>query len=215
VLRCVAVCCGVLRCVAICCSTEDDMSRGDGLGLRCVESELIVVLRDCVQCVAVCCGVSRCVVGCCSVLRYVAVCCSVLQCVARSVLRCVAVFAMCCCGACGVLHCVAACCSVLQCVAVCCAECVAMCCGVCGVLQCVAWSVLRSVAVFAVCCSELRPNFLTRREDEMRRKVVCCSVLQCVAVCLQCVAVSRVRTSCRSASIHIYTYMNIIYVYQW
>jgi len=45
--------------------------------------------------------------------------------------------------------------------------------------------VLRCVAVFAVYCSELSPNFLTRRKDEMRRE----DVLQCLAVCCSVFAV--------------------------
>ena len=105
---------------------------------------------------------------CCSVLQCVVVCCSVLQCVAVC---------------CSVLQCVAVCCSVLQCVAVC-----------CSVLQCV-----------AVCCSVLQ------REQTTFESFACyfntsphCKcfiwarghVLQCIAVCLQCVANSVLQCVC-------------------
>jgi len=91
--------------------------------------------------------------------------------------------AACCCS---VLQCVAVCCSVLQCVTVCCSvlQCVAVCC-----------SVLQSVNEHR--SSFLNPSVLTKTIAEANSwlcSCVCCSVLlQCVvAVCcsvLQCVAV--------------------------
>jgi len=98
---------------------------------------------------------------------------------------------------CSVLQCVAVCCSVLQCVAVCCSvsKCVAAC---CRVLQCVAVcrSALQCVAVFG---SPMRFNGFVGEDDlallqseslgwvqALLQPVpppVCCSVLQCVAVC--------------------------------
>ena len=80
-----------------------------------------------------------------------------------------------------VLQCVAVCCSVLQCVAVCCRvlQCVAVC---CSVLQCVAGDDVGSGSSTETC------NVL----QSTSRRVVRCSVLQCLATCcsvLQCAAV--------------------------
>ena len=85
------------------------------------------------------------------------------------------------------LQCVAVCCSVLQCVAVC-----------CRVLQCVAVRRSALQSSFTVFCSVLRPiTFSNLRAALLRITVVtrgcttphqqcvavCCSVLQCVAIC--------------------------------
>jgi len=145
-------------------------------------------------CVAVCCSVLQCCCNvyipchwrlkrrrhcnmhmnfeCCSVLQYVAVCCSV---VATSTYRAIGasrgkVTAICMCT-----FCVAVRCSVLQCVAVCC-------------------SVLQFRCNVYIPCHRRR-----KRRRHCTMHVLCCSVLQCVAVCcsvLQCVAVllQRART---------------------
>jgi len=124
------------------------------------------------------------------VLQCVAVCCRVLPCVTvcYSVLQCVAV-------SCRVLQCVTLCCSVLQCVAVCC-------CWVYSpsyaLLVAVCYS--RWASTSAVC--NLPPSERERERERERRvgaaagrilptHILCCGVLQCVAVCcmvLQCVA---------------------------
>jgi len=125
------------------------------------------------------------------VLQFVAVCCSVLQCVAVSCRACGAFSqktGLFCQGAglcCSVLQCVAVCCSVLQYVAVCCREC-----------QCVAVVAKRAGAFlieFRALLSENR-TLLDRKQVSFEYKmyravlkcgVVCCSVLQCVADCVE------------------------------
>ena len=137
------------------------------------------------MCVAVCCSVA----GCCSVLQGVTVCCSVLQCVAVSRVGMRE-------GVC-VLQCVAVCCSVLQCVAVYCfleseyeRECV---------FQCVAVNLnrsCRSIFLYFCCnthCNKHRNTHYHTGSVHMcsysfldsghESEHVCCSVLQCVAVC--------------------------------
>jgi len=128
---------------------------------------------------------------CCSVLQCVAVCCSVLQCVVKcgsemrlSTLEDLA-------SRSAALHevSVAVCCSVLQCFAG-----LSHCCIVGGyggyVLQCVAVS---CGALQCVVLKDLASRSFTLSEDNVAvRCIVCCSVLQCVAVCcsfFQCVAV--------------------------
>jgi len=115
------------------------------------------------KCVAVCCSVLQCVAVCCCVLLCVAVCCSVFQCVA-----------VCCC----VLQCVAVCCCVLLCVAF---EQVPVC-ESCGSTVAVCACVCLCVAVH---CSRTSARLLFSQQ-------LGCSVLQCVAVRLQCVAVEQV-----------------------
>jgi len=92
-----------------------------------------------------------------------------------------------CCG--NVVQRLIVCCSVLQCVAVCCSvlQCVAVCC-----------SVLQSVAVRCTVSkdggSTIHPKsaFVCTFQNDARRLIVRCGVLQCAVVCcsvLQCVAV--------------------------
>jgi len=135
----------------------------------------------------------------CSVLQCVAVCWSVLQCVAVCALvRCSLVH--------GkrllythewvIPHTCAVCCNVLQCVAVCCVVCCSLIRGkmnylpprmslpthMCGVLQCAAvrCSVLRSVLQ----CDASKKWLIYPHEWVIPHTcAVCCSVLQCVAVC--------------------------------
>ena len=101
--------------------------------------------------------------------------CSVSRLNCHSVLQCVA--------------CVAVCCSVLQCVAVCCSmlQCVAACCGVYG-------SVSHLDSHILILCCNMGECVARNQSCSVSRLtvIVCCSVLQCVAVCrsmLQCVAV--------------------------
>jgi len=102
------------------------------------------------------------------------------------------------------LQCGAVCCSVLQCVAVCCSvlQCVAVC---CSVLQCVAVTVCtycasHNVRYMRTLCDSKEVGKHTYFARNARfthymqtmcdsKELVCCSVLQCVAVCcsvLQC-----------------------------
>jgi len=97
-----------------------------------------------------------------------------------------------------VLQCVAVCCSVLQCAAVCCSvlQCVAVC---CSVLQYVADLQSRltkfsfELLLLGCCQKVVGPlDVEPLRCCYIGNVIVCCSVLQCVAVCcseLQCVAV--------------------------
>jgi len=113
--------------------------------------------------VAVCCSVLQCVAVCCSALR-----CSMLQRVAytsrtqranKTPLTC-----------CSMLQYVAVCCSMLQYVAVCCSmsQYVAVCCSM--------WRMLR--------CSKLqRVAYTLRTQRANKTPLICCSMLQYVAVC--------------------------------
>jgi len=177
VLQYVAVCCNVLSCAEVC-----------------------------YTCLAACCSVLQCVAVCCSVLQCIAVCCSVSQAVS-------AVSAVCC----SVLQCVVVLCSASQCIPSCYRrlQCDAVC---CSVLQCVAvyniYSELRTNiktqsnacrsvlkhSVLKTHCNILQHpassgnSLLHSRTQTFRAQngagvCVCCSVLQCVAAFLQCVAV--------------------------
>jgi len=127
--------------------------------------------------VAACCSV-QCVLQCLFCVAVSVVCCSVLQ-KFDHLARSTSVFCM--------MQCVAVCCSALQCVAVCCSVYFDY-----GVLQCV---VLWCVAVliwFIVCCSVLQSHYTIMRA--LNWCVLCCSVLHylCGLLCcsvLQCVAV--------------------------
>ena len=100
------------------------------------------------------------------------------------VLQCVAV---CCC----VLQCVAVCCSVLQCLAVCCSvlQSVAVC---CSVLQCVALCHPITSHHPTKMCQQLFSGSRRRSRSEsdnvllisLQSVAVCCTLLQCVALCL-------------------------------
>ena len=169
---------------------------GDGMSEHLESGSWVCVAVWCsvLQCVAVCCSVSQCVAVCCIVLHRtamgdcmsesleseswvcVAVCCSVLQCVAVfcSGWRYVRIFRE---WSCSVLQCVAVCCSVLQCVAV---------------LQGVALdgvtsehSIGGNCVFVAVCCSVALhcSRWCYVRLFTERELGLCCSVLQCAAVC--------------------------------
>jgi hypothetical protein len=123
-------------------------------------------LYQVLQCVVVCCWVLQSVAECRSVLQCVAMCCSVLQCVWKTPL------CVCCEHYEG--HPVSDCSSLLQCASSCCnvygeiLQCVAVCCSLC----CCAWG-----TPFCVCCGHYELQSVSGI-------AVCCSVLQCVAVCL-------------------------------
>jgi len=122
-------------------------------------AEQVMVLTTwlCVsQCVAVCCSVLQCLAVCCSVLQCVAACCSVLHCVAlcRNVLQSPVVSY-----------------NVLQCVAV-----------YCSLLQRVMTHRDMTQSTHQRCSvPEVSASHLTNILVE--RVALCCSVLQCVAVC--------------------------------
>jgi len=161
------------------------------------------------QCITVCCSVLQCVAVYYSVLQCIPVCCSVLQCVAvyysvlqcitvrRSVFQCVAVYS-------SVLQCITVCCSVLQC------HIMLQCASVWhasnrhlrstrfylgfGTISCTTYSMLQCIAVCysmlqcaAVRHASRRHIRSTRAYLDLApfgaRPIVCCSMLQCVAVC--------------------------------
>jgi len=111
----------------------------------------------------VCYSVLHCPLLCCIALWCVAECCSVLYCL----LLC-----------CSVLWYVAVCCGMLQCVAVCCISfsCVALRCGALPLAL-----IGRDVWVY-LCWATCRGG------GDVLINVVCCSVLQCVAVCCSVLA---------------------------
>jgi len=197
VLQCVAVCCSVLHCVALCCSGLNDTTCCTFYSRwrRCVSTRHvthIIVCCSVLQCAVVCCSVLQCAAVCCSVLQCAAVCCSVLQCVAACcrVLQGVVV-------RCSVLQRVAVCCSMLQCaaslisysnasIALCTYRYVYIHTHVsncysrwrCGILTSCVTHIIYS-------CEECMQRLLEVVGVAVYQHIacVCCSVLQCVAVC--------------------------------
>ena len=66
-----------LQCVAVCCSALQCVAVC--CGVRCSVLQCVEVCSSVQQCAAVCCGELQCVAVCCGVLRCVAVCCGVIQ----------------------------------------------------------------------------------------------------------------------------------------
>jgi len=120
------------------------------------------------------------------------VCCSVLQCVAvrYRVLKCAAQCAAVCYTVLySAAQCVAVCCSVLQCVAVPCTPAVRMRWSSTWRFDvanlCDTWLVQISDTIHTnMCLSSNLCKTLTRQYQRMQGDAVCCSVLQCVAICV-------------------------------
>jgi len=127
------------------------------------------------HCFAVFCSVLQCVAVCCSELQCVAVCCSVLQ---EYPSMSLLFYIFICCLRAFTLQCVAACHSVLQCVAVC-----------SSMSQCAANIPQHVIALLQLYCPHalalpLPPWCASLLINSACMYVaVCCSVLQCVAVC--------------------------------
>jgi len=179
VVLCASVCC---RCVLQCCALCNTRIRGNNVSIQ------VRLLQCCSVFFAVCCSVVYCATPASAVTmcQYRYVCCSVVQCVA-----------LCCCF-------------VLQCCAVCTSH-------IRGInvsiqvrlLQCgtVCFSVL--LLCVAVVCSVHLLHPWQQCFNTSTCVAVCCSVLQCVAVCccsvLQCCAVcnTRIRADNTSIQVHV------------
>jgi len=199
--KCLVVRCSVLQCVAVCYSV--------------------------LQCVAVCCSVLQCVAVCCSVLQCAEVCaaecCIILQCVAQSntatsvsvlQIMCVAV----CCSVRSVLQCLAVSCSLLQ-------QRVRV-----WKYRQIIWALhasrdhtdlnsenapshdhATSARDLEIALRHTRPvplrSLISLTGNNHIVRLLCCSVLQCVAVCcsaLQCVAVRCSVLQCATTDLQMY-----------
>ena len=176
VLLCVAVCCSVLLCVAVCsrctCTILEIKNISETIfwmkkirGMpRLVARELSFILGILLQCVVVGCSVLQCVAVCCSVLQCAAVCCRVSRLRRKKIPKII-------------IHnwmsrqCVAVRCKALQ-------WAVAR----CSALQCVPFAKKKKFKNH----NPLLNYFWQYIAVSLKCIAVCCSVLQCVAVCSIC-----------------------------
>jgi len=179
---CVYVCVPPQRPLPHCVCRHAPCSALQCVAARCGVLQCVAVCRPAfaVTSVAACCSVLQHATACCSVLQLVVVCCSVLRCICRHECR-----------------------SVLQRVALCCCSVLQHVVVRCSVLQCAALRLPSRVT--ASTCECHRPSrtthyntlqhTATQTGTPVRRRAVCCSVLQCVVeYCsvLQCVASSSI-----------------------
>ena len=173
---CVAVCCSVLHCVAVCCSLDDSIFFDHAL----LESFFSLMSTYVLQCVAACCSMLQHVAACCSTLQHVAVCCAPRELLLPHVNICVAV-------RCSALQCVAACCSMLQRVAIISHHSNGVRSFDHALLQ-LRFCHISSHELYGIrglCLQHFRYDHrgnLSVLRCVLQRFVVCCSVLQCVAV---------------------------------